>query len=77
MRRQMVTTMYKNIINRTLHGRLEIRNSSSRVETIHSKRNFVSLRGHVISSISFCESFRLLWSYQIIKVHTMVDSGWV
>ena len=54
------------IINRTLHGRLEIRNFSSRVEKNislfrcphswnifqHSKRNFVSLHGHVISSIS-------------------------
>ena len=48
------------IINRTLRGRLEIRNFSSRVEKIfhewahifqHSKRNFVSPRGHVISSI--------------------------
>ena len=40
------------IINRTLHGRLEIRNFSSRVEKIfHSKRNFVSPRGHIISSI--------------------------
>ena len=52
------------IINRTLHGRLEIRNFSSRVENIslvrcthswnifqHSKRNFVSPRSHVISSI--------------------------
>ena len=81
------------IINRTLHGRLEIRNFSSRVEKIfrsfaaltceifstleeqpaqlvhphntasyagYSKRNFVSPRGHVISSIhhppnSYCE----------------------
>ena len=45
------------IINRTLHGRLEIQNFSSRVEKIfHSftlKRNFVSPRGHVISSIFF------------------------
>ena len=53
------------IINRTLHGRLRIRNFSSRVENIslvrgayswnifqHLKRNFVSPRGHVISSIS-------------------------
>ena len=53
------------IINRTLHGRLEIRNFSSRVENIslvrcahswnifqHSKRNFVSPRSHVISSIT-------------------------
>ena len=52
------------IINRTLHGRLEIRNFSSRVENIsrlsaanewnifqHSRRNFVSPRGHVISSM--------------------------
>ena len=35
------------IINRTLHGRLEIRNLFSRVE----KRNFLSPHGHVISSI--------------------------
>ena len=48
------------ITNRTLHGRLEIRNFSSRVENIfnecmlqHSKRNFVSLRDHVIPSISY------------------------
>ena len=53
------------IINRTLHGRLEIPNFSSRVEKNislvrsahswnifqYSKRNFVSPRGHVISSI--------------------------
>ena len=47
------------IINRTLHGRLEIRNFSSRVEKYftseiffqHAKRNFVSPCGHVISSI--------------------------
>ena len=48
------------IINRTLHGRLEIRNFSSHVEKNislicvifqHSKRNFISLRSHVISSI--------------------------
>ena len=35
------------IINRTLHGRLEIRNLFSRVE----KRNFLSPHGHVISSV--------------------------
>ena len=43
------------IINRTLHGRLETRNFSTRVEKIffqRSKRNFVSPSGHVISSIS-------------------------
>ena len=52
------------IINRTLHGRLEIQNFSSRVENIslvryahsgnffqHSKKNSVSPRGHVISSM--------------------------
>ena len=55
------------IINRTLHGRLEIQNFSSCVEKNisqvsaanewnifqHSKRNFISRRGHVISSIYF------------------------
>ena len=43
------------IINRTLHGHLEIQNFSLSVEKIifqHLKRNFVSPRGHVISSIS-------------------------
>ena len=52
------------IINRTLHGRLEIRNFSSSVEKYftsehservkyfqHEKINFVSPCGHVISSI--------------------------
>ena len=52
------------IINRILDGRLEMRNFSSRVENIslvhcahswnifqHSKRNFVSPRNHIISSI--------------------------
>ena len=53
------------IINRTIHGRLEIRNFSSRVEKNisrvsavnewnifqHEKRNFPSPRGHIISSI--------------------------
>ena len=56
-----------NIINRTLHGRLEIRHFSSSVEKYftsvaqrtseiffqHEKRNFVSPRGHVISSFFF------------------------
>ena len=50
------------IINRTLHGHLEIRNFSSRVEKYftrsrnifkQSKRNFVSLRSHVISSMFY------------------------
>ena len=40
------------IINRTLHDRLEIRNFTSRIFQ-HEKRNFVSPRGHVISSISY------------------------
>ena len=43
------------IINRTLHGSLEVLNSSPRIEKIFqkSKRNFVSPRGHVISSSFF------------------------
>ena len=54
------------IINRTLHGRLEIQNFSLSVEKYftsehskrvkyfqHKKRNFVSPSGHVISSINF------------------------
>ena len=41
------------IIYRTLHGRLEIQNFSSRVIFQHSKRNFVSPRSHVISSIYY------------------------
>ena len=58
------------IINRTLHGCLETRNFSSHVENIslircallwnifqHSKRNFVSPRAHVISSISSLREF--------------------
>ena len=54
-----------NVINRTLHGRLGIQILSSRAESIshsfasltreryfqHEKIKFVSLRGHVISSI--------------------------
>ena len=42
------------IINRTLHGRLDIRNFSSRLVLKifqHSKRNFVSPHVHVISSM--------------------------
>ena len=62
------------IINKTLRGRLEIRNFSSRVEKIfHSfaaltrkKRNFVSPSGHVISSI-YGEKFFFFWSVQIWK----------
>ena len=47
------------IINITLHGPLEIRNFSSRVEKYftrvfqHSKRNFVFPRGHIISHMYF------------------------
>ena len=56
--------LYNKINNRTVHGHLEIQNLSSRVENIslvrcphswnifqHSKINFVSPCGHVISSI--------------------------
>ena len=44
-----------NIINITLHGSLEVLNSSYCIEKIFqkSKRNFVSPRGHVISSSFF------------------------
>ena len=61
------------IINRTLHGHLEIPNLSSCVKKNfslvccahswnifqHSKRNFVSLHGHVISSIYVVAQFYL------------------
>ena len=52
------------MVSGTLHGCLEIQNFSSRVEEIlhsfavlirekqHSKRNFVFLRGNVLSSMS-------------------------
>ena len=54
-------------INITLHGRLEIRNFSSRVEKIfqHSKRNFVSPRGHVISSI-YCKAQKRVKEISIV-----------
>ena len=52
------------IINKTLHGRFEIRNFSSRVE--HSKRNFVSPRGHVISSIGDIQ-----FSYRQCRTETL------
>ena len=47
-----IVTFY--IIKGKLHDRAEIRNLSSRVEKYftHSKINFLSPRGHVISSIS-------------------------
>ena len=62
------------IINKTSHGRLEIRNFSSRVEKIfHSfaaltrkKRNFVSPSDHVISSIYGEKNF-FFWNVQIWK----------
>ena len=58
------------IINRTLHGRLEIRNFSSRVEKIfhHSKGNFVSLHGHVISSIYYINTNETEYIADSIKV---------
>ena len=63
------------IINRTLHGCLEIWNFSSRVEKNislvhcahswnifqHLKRNFISLGGHVISSIGQCFLMKFVW----------------
>ena len=67
------------VINRTLRGRLEIQHFSSSVEKYftsvaqrtseiffqHEKRNFVSPRGHVISSIFF---FTRKWYIE----HTLV-----
>ena len=64
------------VINRTLHGRLEIQHFSSSVEKYftsvaqrtseiffqHEKRNFVSPRGHVISSIFFYKKM-VHWTY--------------
>ena len=58
------------IINRALHDRLEIRNFSSRVEkniSQHLKRNFVSPRGHVISSIYVVASEGFILSHYIIS----------
>ena len=63
------------IINRTLHGCLEIWNFSSRVEKNislvhcahswnifqHLKRNFISPGGHVISSIGQCFLMKFVW----------------
>ena len=70
------------IINRILHGRLEIRNFSSRVQKNislfryahscnifqHSKRNFVSPRGHVISSICI----PLIYIYSLLFLRYIV-----
>ena len=70
------------IINRILHGRLEIRNFSSRVEKNislfryahswnifqHSKRNFVSPRSHVISSICI----PLIYIYSLLFLRYIV-----
>ena len=63
------------IINRKVHGRLRYEISLLVLKNIslvccahswnifqHSKRNFVSLRGHVISSISFVQSYYMLWA---------------
>ena len=62
--------------NRTLHGRLEIRNFSSCVENKwnifqHKKRNFVSLRTHVISSIYPWSQKR---EYQSLPLKAIVGS---
>ena len=55
------------IINRTLHGRFEIQNFSSPVEKKFqdSKRNFVSPRGHVISSI-YCKAQKRVKEISIV-----------
>ena len=69
------------IINRTLHGRLEIRNFSSRVEKIfHSfaiffnTSNTTSPRGHVISSNSFSE-LALQSHHLLISVYLLQERG--
>ena len=67
-----------NVINRTLHGYLEIRNFSSRIERNfsrlgnfqHSKRNFVSPRGLVISSIYGNRGMTVnFWTDQTFLLH--------
>ena len=72
-------SIYK--INRTLHGHLGIRILSSRAESIshsfasltreryfqHSKIEFVSPRGHVISSISIPLALRLISRFNCIS----------
>ena len=54
-------------MNRTLHGRLEMQNFSSSVEKYfqHEKRNFVSPRGHVISSIYIIYQLIRMRAYKI------------
>ena len=49
-----------------INGRLEIRNFSSSVENIfqHSKRNFVSPSGHVISSL-----YGLISEYSVVETY--------
>ena len=64
------------IKNRTLHGCLEIRNFSSCVENKwnifqYEKRNFVSLRTHVISSINPWSQKR---GYQSLPLKAIVGS---
>jgi len=59
-------SIYK--INRTLHGRLGIRILSSRAKSIsHSKIEFVSPRGHVISSIYYIVQYIILGIEGIYK----------
>ena len=69
------------IINKTLHGRLEIYEISLLVlKNIlqHSKRNFASLRGHVISSIYTIVIFvrgeikKRLWIFSSAQVYGFV-----
>ena len=57
------------------HGRLEIQNFSSRVEKIflqHSKRNFISPRGQVISSV-YCIALHC-FAVHFIELYCMVLS---
>ena len=69
------------IINRTLHGRLEIRNFCFRVEKIfHSfaiffnTSNTTSPSGHVISSNSFSE-LALQSHHLLISVYLLLERG--
>ena len=72
------------IINRTLHGRLEIRNFSSRVENIsrvsaanewnifqHEKRNFVSAMQYPLFLLTFWEVIGMFHSVPTVWILTI------
>jgi len=60
-------------INRTLHGRLEIRNFSFQ----HSKRNFVSPRGHVISTMYVLVKTKFLFLLHYCTFSNLVKTRWI